>query len=94
MVKKDLIMRNSTAEFLIFQSQNKEDSIEVKFSDGTVWLSQKMIAKLFEVDRMVITKHLKNIFENNELIEKSNVQKMHFTYSDKPIYPSGEDDKN
>ena len=82
---KDLIIRNSTAEFLIFQSQSKEDSIEVKFADGTVWLSQKMIAKLFDVDRTVITKHLKNIFESEELNEKSNVQKMHFSHSDKPI---------
>ncbi|MEA3515462.1 MAG: virulence RhuM family protein [Nanoarchaeota archaeon] len=82
---KDLTIRNSTAEFLIFQSQAKEDSIEVKFTDGTVWLSQKMIAKLFDVDRTVITKHLKNIFESNELDEKSNVQKMHFSHSDKPI---------
>ena len=82
---KDLTIRNSTAEFLIFQSQAKEDSIEVKFVDGTVWLSQKMIAKLFDVDRTVITKHLKNIFENDELDEKSNVQKMHFSHSDKPI---------
>ena len=82
---KDLTIRNSTAEFLIFQSQAKEDSIEVKFVDGTVWLSQKMIAKLFDVDRTVITKHLKNIFESNELDEKSNVQKMHFSHSDKPI---------
>ena len=84
-MKKDLIIRNSTAEFLIFQSQAKEDSIEVKFADGTVWLSQKMIAKLFDVDRTVITKHLKNIFESNELDERSNVQKMHFSHSDKPI---------
>ena len=84
-MNKHLTIRNSTAEFLIFQSQAKEDSIEVKFVDETVWLSQKMIAKLFDVDRTVITKHLKNIFESNELDEKSNVQKMHFSHSDKPI---------
>jgi len=83
---KDLIIRNSTAEFLIFQSQNREDSIKVKFADENVWLSQKMIAKLFDVDRSVITKHLKNIFESVELNKNSNVQKMHFSYSDKPIH--------
>ena len=82
---KNLTIRNSTAEFLIFQSQAKEDSIEVKFVNETVWLSQKMIAKLFDVDRTVITKHLKNIFVSEELDEKSNVQKMHFSHSDKPI---------
>ncbi len=68
---KDLTIRNSTAEFLIFQSNAREDSIEVKFIDGTIWLSQKMIAKLFDVDRTVVTKHLKNIFESGELVKDS-----------------------
>tara|TARA_Y100000031_G_C8088121_1_gene322892 strand:- start:255 stop:524 length:270 start_codon:yes stop_codon:yes gene_type:complete len=85
---KNLIIRNSTAEFLIFQSQAKGDSIEVKFFNETVWLSQKMIAKLFDVDRTVITKHLKNIFDSNELDEKSNVQKMHFSHSAKKTTPN------
>ena len=84
-MKKNLAIRNSTAEFLIFPAQSKEDSIEVKYADENIWLSQKMIAKLFNVDRTVITKHLLNIFESDELDEKSNVQKMHFSHSDKPI---------
>ena len=44
-MKKNLAIRNSTAEFLIFQAQSKEDSIEVKYADENIWLSQKMIAK-------------------------------------------------
>jgi hypothetical protein len=71
---KDLTIRNSTAEFLIFQSQAKEDSIEVKFADGTVWLSQKMIAKLFEVHIATINEHLKNIYEHHELNKKATVR--------------------
>ncbi len=70
-----LTIRNSTAEFLIFQSQAKENSIEVKFIDGTVWLSQKMIAKLFDVDVRTVNKHLKNIYKNHELIESSTIRK-------------------
>ncbi|MGE0793598.1 MAG: virulence RhuM family protein [Candidatus Woesearchaeota archaeon] len=72
---KDLIIRNSTAEFLIFQTQNKADSIEVKFEDGTVWLSQKMIAKLFDVDISTINEHIKNIYKTHELVESSTIGK-------------------
>lgn len=85
-MKKDLMIRNSTAEFLIFQSQAKEDSIEVKFVNGTVWLSQRMIAKLFDIDRSVITKHLKNTFDSNELNEISVSAKFAHTASDGKIY--------
>ena len=66
---KDLTIKNSTAEFLIFQSQAK-DSIEVKYADETVWLSQKMIAKHFDKGRNTITEHLKEIFKSGELDEK------------------------
>lgn len=71
MTNKKLQIRNSTAEFLIFTNQVKEDGIEVMVKDETVWLSQKLIALLFEVDRTVITKHLKNIFDTHELEEDS-----------------------
>lgn len=71
MINKNLNIRNSTAEFLIFTSQNGEDNIEVKVFDESVWLTQNMIAELFDVQRPAITKHLKNIFENHELEENS-----------------------
>ena len=74
-MNKNLTIRNSTAEFLIFQSQAKEDSIEVKFENDTVWLSQKMIAKLFNVDISTINEHIKNIYKNHELVESSTVGK-------------------
>jgi hypothetical protein len=67
----DKLIRNSTAEFLIFTSQSGEDSIEVKVFDESVWLTQAMIAELFNVQRPAITKHLKNIFESDELDEDS-----------------------
>ena len=69
----DKQIRNSTAEFLIFTSQNKEDSIEVKVFDETVWLTQNMIAQLFDKGRTTITEHLKNIFESEELDENQYV---------------------
>ncbi len=69
--KKKLQIRNSTAEFLIFTSQANENSIEVRVENETVWLTQKMISILFDVDRSVITKHLSNIFSIGELDENS-----------------------
>jgi Virulence protein len=67
MKKKPLQIRNSTAEFLIFTNQAKEDGIEVRIENSTVWLSQKLIAALFEVERSVITKHIANIYQEGEL---------------------------
>ena len=72
---KDLAIRNSTAEFLIFTAQSGEDSIEVKYAEETLWLSQKMMAKLFDVTVPTINEHLKNIYESKELNEKSTIRK-------------------
>jgi len=60
-------------------------NVEVFLKDETICLTQKAIGELFGKERSVITKHLKNIFDSGELEEKSNVQKMHFSHSDKPI---------
>ena len=65
------LIRNSTAEFLIFTAQSGENSIEVKVFEESVWLTQTMIAQLFDEGRTTITEHLKNIFESEELDEKS-----------------------
>ena len=64
---KSLEIRNSTAEFLIFQIENKEQGIEVFYKDENLWCTQKAIAILFDCDRSVITKHLRNIFASGEL---------------------------
>ena len=68
----------------IFEGKNHETKVEVRFDEETVWLSQKQIADLFQRERSVITKHITNLFSENELDEKSNVQKMHNADSDKP----------
>jgi len=60
---KELAIRNSTAEFLMFTAKSKEESIEVKYADGTVWLSQKMMAKLFDVTIPTINEDIKNIYQ-------------------------------
>lgn len=73
---KDLIIRNSTTEFLIFESEAQEDSIEVRYENETLWLTQKMMATLFEVNVPAISKHLQNIYTEGELEESSTVSKM------------------
>ena len=82
----DKLIRNSTAEFLIFTSQNKEDSIEVKVFEESVWLTQTMIAQLFDKGRTTITEHLKNIFESEELDEKSVCREFRHTANDGKTY--------
>ena len=67
---KKLMIRSSAAEFLIFERQKNESGVEVRFEDGDLWLTQKAIAVLYDVDRTVITKHLKNIYDEFELDEK------------------------
>jgi hypothetical protein len=58
-------IRNSTAEFLIFTGQSGEQSIEARYEDDTIWLSQKLIAQLFEVTVPTINEHIKNVFSSN-----------------------------
>ncbi len=83
---KKLIIRNSTAEFLIFSSQKDEDGIEVRVEDEDVWLTQKLIAKLFDVKIPTINEHLKNIFETEELKEESVVREFLTTAKDGKNY--------
>lgn len=64
-------IRNSTAEFLIFQLANREDGIEVLYREETLWLTQDAIATLFDKSRSTITEHLSNIFKSGELDENS-----------------------
>ena len=74
--KNKLQIRNSTVDFLVFTKDAHEDGIEVRVQEHDVWLTQKAIGQLFDVDRSVVTKHLKNIFGSGELSEDS-VQNLH-----------------
>ena len=84
-IEKQLI-RNSTAEFLIFTGKSGEQSIEARYEDETIWLSQKLMAELFDVDVRTISEHLKNIFQSNELIEDSVIRKIRITVTDGKRY--------
>ena len=79
-------IRNSTAEFLIFQAEAKEQGVEVYYKDENIWATQKAMATLFDVNVPAISKHLKNIFESGELKDDSVVSKMEITASDGKHY--------
>ena len=70
------IIRNSTAEFLIFQAEAKEQGIEVMYAEETIWCTQKAMAALFDVGVPAISKHLANVFETGELKEEATISKM------------------
>ena len=80
------LIRNSTAEFLIFTGQAGERSIEARYEDETVWLTQKLMAELFAVDVRTVSEHLKNIFASGELAEDSVIRKFRITASDSKSY--------
>ena len=67
-------IRNSTAEFLVFTSQAGEKGIEVRVADETVWLTQKLIAALFDVDVRTVSEHLQNIFATKELTQDATLR--------------------
>ena len=71
MTNKRLQIHNSTAEFLIFTAQAGDESIEVRVEGETVWLTQKLIAALFQVTPQNITQHLKSIYQEGELSESA-----------------------
>lgn len=83
---KNIEIRNSTAEFLIFMLEGKENGIQVMYKDETIWATQKAMAQLFDVGVPAISKHLKNIFESGELDGNSVISKMETTASDGKIY--------
>ncbi len=74
-----------TGEIIIYESQDGHTAIDVKLEEGTVWLRQDQIGQLFDRDRSVITRHINNVFKENELDKKSNVQNLHIANSDKPV---------
>ncbi len=84
--KNNLQVRNSTVDFLVFTKDAHEEGIEVRVQNNDVWLTQKAIGQLFDVDRSVVTKHLKNIFDSGELEKDSVCAKFAQTADDGKTY--------
>lgn len=77
---------NSTSEFIIFTQQSGGNGIEVRYEDGTIWLSQKLMGELFGVSVRTVNEHLKNIFASDELDDSSVIRKFRITASDGKNY--------
>ncbi len=73
---KKFEIRNSTAEFLTFVAEGKEDGVQVVYKDETIWCTQKAMAVLFDVDKSGISRHLKKIYAEGELSPNATVAKI------------------
>ena len=83
---QNIVIRNSTAEFLIFMLEGKEDGIQVKYKNETIWATQKAMAQLFDCSTDNIGLHLKNIFASGELVKDSVTEKNSATAADGKNY--------
>jgi len=73
------------SEIIIYSTEDGQTKIQTRLENETVWLTQEQMATLFQRERSVITKHIGNVFKEGELEEKSNVQILHISGSDKPV---------
>lgn len=74
-----------SSEIIIYQTEDGVTKIQTRLENETVWLTQEQISELFQRERSVITKHIGNVFKEGELDEKSNVQILHVSGSDRPV---------
>ena len=78
-------MDNKQSDIIIYTTDDGLTKIETTFDGDTVWLSKAQMSELFQRDRSVISKHIKNIFEEGELLREGNVQILHVANSDRPV---------
>ena len=86
--KKEVTIRSSTAEYLTFVAANGDDknSVEVRYEDENIWITQKMLAVLYDVDVRTINYHIKKIFDDSELEEASVIRNFRITAADGKSY--------
>ena len=65
--ERELLIKSGDAEFLTFEKNGSDDSINVRYEDETLWLTQKSMAALFDVSVPTINEHLKNVFSEKEI---------------------------
>lgn len=84
MKKNDITVRSDAAEYLTYVAAvgEKEDSFEVRYEDENIWLTQKMMAALYDVTLPMVNEHIKKIFSDGELSEDSVIRKFRITASD------------
>ncbi|MBR7008244.1 MAG: hypothetical protein IKH90_06400 [Ruminococcus sp.] len=84
MKKNDITVRSGAAEYLTYVAAvgEKEDSFEVRYEDENIWLTQKMMAALYDVTLPTVNEHIKKLFSDGELSEDSVIRKFRITASD------------
>lgn len=85
------LVRSSAAEYLTFVAASGKGGVEAVYADENVWLSQKMLGLLYDVETHTINYHLKKIFEDKELQEASVIRNFRITGSDGKTYHTGQD---
>lgn len=85
-INKTAVIRSSAAEYLTFIAATGEGGVDVVYADENIWLSQKMMGMLYNVDVRTISEHLQKIFKDNELQEDSVIRKFRITASDGKNY--------
>ncbi len=83
------LVRSSAAEYLTFVAASGQGGVEAVYADENVWLSQKMLGQLYDVDVRTISYHLKNVFADHELEESSVIQFFRITATDNKTYDTG-----
>ena len=75
--KKEITIRSSAAEYLTYVASigDQQDSIELRYEDENIWLTQRMMATLYDVDVRTINEHIKKIYSDSELEEEATIRK-------------------
>jgi prophage maintenance system killer protein/prophage antirepressor-like protein len=79
------MIKKPNTNIVIYQTKTGAIEFRGDFRKETIWATQAQIVSLFNVDQSVVSRHIKNIFKDNEVSAKSNMQKMHNAFSDKPV---------
>ncbi len=85
MLKKITTKNNVPNGVVVYQTKSGALELRGDVKNETVWATQAQMVDLFQVDQSVVSRHIKNIFSDGEVDEKSNMQKMHIANSDKPV---------
>ncbi|VGO18475.1 hypothetical protein SCARR_00528 [Pontiella sulfatireligans] len=78
-------MAKKTSELVLYKSKDGSVQLDAQLEQETIWLSQSQLCELFGRDQSVVSRHVRNVFNEGELPTKSNMQKMHISGSDKPV---------
>jgi len=74
MKKKEITIRSSAAEYLTYIASSGEKGIEIRYEDENIWLTQKMMATLYDIDVRTINEHIQKIYNDSELIEDATIR--------------------